>query len=66
MGLLCGSIGQDLVWSGFVIMSLYVREIENKLQVAIWPPKHRNMVYLGPYLRSGGHVAPRRPRVDVR
>jgi hypothetical protein len=22
MGLLCGSIGQDLVWSGFVIMSL--------------------------------------------
>ena len=27
MGLLCGSIGQDLVWSGFVIISLYPKSL---------------------------------------
>ena len=38
------------VGAGFRCVAVSVRST-NKLS---WPPKHRNSVYLGPYLRSGG------------
>tara|TARA_B110000259_G_scaffold95668_1_gene110692 strand:+ start:980 stop:1315 length:336 start_codon:yes stop_codon:yes gene_type:complete len=41
------------VGAGFRCVAVSVRST-NRLIDVIWPPKHRNMVYLGPYLRSGG------------
>ena len=41
------------VGAGFRCVAVSVRST-NRLIDVIWPPKHRNMVYLGPYLRFGG------------